>query len=128
MTGELGEQEYAIWRVVQRAGRCSVRDVFEQFGEPRGLAYTTMATVLDRLCAKGLLVREREGRSYVYAPSRKAAGVERARAQTLVSRVLGKEPEPAVAKLVDAVEAIDPELLDRLAEEIAARRGGRRGS
>jgi len=38
------------------------------------------------------------------------------------------EPRPALASLVDAVEEIDPELLDQLSRLIAARRRARNGS
>jgi predicted transcriptional regulator len=84
--------------------------------------------VLDRLHAKGVVARELEGRSFIYRVSRGAAAIERAQTRTLVARVLGGDPEPAIARLVDAVESIDPSLLDRLAAEVAARRRVRRGS
>jgi hypothetical protein len=35
---------------------------------------------------------------------------------------LGNDAAPAIATLVDAVEAVDPALLDKLVAEIAARR------
>lgn len=44
----------------------TVRDVVEELGDSRGLAYTTVMTVLVRLHAKGLVARERVGRIYVY--------------------------------------------------------------
>jgi predicted transcriptional regulator len=34
---------------------------------PRPLAYTTVMTVLDRMCAKGLVTRHKRGRSWAYA-------------------------------------------------------------
>jgi len=125
---ELGEQEYAVWLVVQKLGHTSIRQVYDAAGAPRGLAYTTIATVLDRLFAKGVVERERTGRSFVYWAPRRAPPTKRVRARTLIARVLGSNPEPAISTLVDAVEAIDPALLDRLAEEIAARRRNRRDS
>ena len=124
----LGEQEHAIWRLVERLGRCSVREVYEAQDSRRAVAYNTIATVLDRLLTKGIVSRERDGRSFIYRVSRSAAAIERAQARSLIARVLGPDPEPAIARLVDAVEAIDPDLLDRLVTEIATRRRDRRGS
>ena len=39
-----------------------------QLGGGRDLAYTTVMTVLDRLARKNLVVRERDGRAFRYAP------------------------------------------------------------
>ena len=105
-----------------------MRDVYEAQDSRRAVSYNTIATVLDRLHTKGIVARALEGRSFIYRVSRGAAAIERAQARSLVARVLGPDPEPAIAKLVDAVEAIDPDLLDRLVAEIASRRQDRRGS
>ena len=51
---------------VWKRGPLTVRDVVDEVGRTRGLAYTTVMTVMVRLHAKGLLVRKREGKTYVY--------------------------------------------------------------
>ncbi len=122
----VGGQEYMVLQAVWRLGRCTVRQVFEAEGEPQGLAYTTIATVLDRLHDKGLLARQRDGKTLVYKAAKKR-GTQKALAKTLLGRLLGPDPVPAVATLVDAVEDMDPDLLDHLAEEVEKRRA-RRGS
>ncbi|MCA9585873.1 MAG: BlaI/MecI/CopY family transcriptional regulator [Myxococcales bacterium] len=124
----LGEQEHDILTAVWQLGTCTVRQVYERVGAPRGLAYTTISTVLDRLHKKGFLSRERDGKTLVYRAAKREGSVEQSRMRTLVDRIFGADPEPAVARLVDAVETYDPALLDRLAKEIAARRRTRRGS
>ena len=123
----LGDQEHLVLTTVWQLGACTVRQVFEKVGQPQGLAYTTIATVLDRLHAKGLVARELQGKSHIYKATKKRGVVERARTKSLLGKILGVGSVPAVATLVDAVEAIDPELLDRLAEELERRRS-RRGS
>ena len=49
-----------------------VRELREQVnaGGGRGLAYTTVQTVADRLVRKGLVQRTQDGRAYRYAPAR----------------------------------------------------------
>ncbi len=128
MAVTLGEQEHDILRAVWQLGDCTVRQVFERVGIPRGLAYTTISTVLERLHKKGFLSRERAGKAVVYRALQREHTVQKSRMRSLVSRIFGDDPEPAVARLVDAVETYDPELLDQLAREIAARRRSRRGS
>lgn len=125
---ELGEQEHEVLRAVWAHGSCTVREIHERVGVPRGLAYTTVSTVLDRLLKKGFIAKDREGKVLVYRPLRKEHVVERDWMKSLVGKIFGEDPEPAVARLVDAVETIDPELLDRLAKEIENKKRSRRGS
>jgi len=47
----------------------NVSDVRRVVSESRPLAYTTIMTVLDRLVRKGMIVRRKVGRAFVYAPT-----------------------------------------------------------
>lgn len=124
-----GDLEYAVLRVLVDRGTASVREVFEVVGGPNGLVYTTVAKVVDRLFAKKLVTREATaGRAFLYSAHISAEALERTRAKHVLSRLLGAEPVPAIASLVDAIEARDPELLDELARLVSARRKARRGA
>ncbi len=123
-----GELESAVLDVLWSLRHATVRAVYEEIGIPRHLAYTTIATVLDRLCEKGLVQRGRVGKAYVYTPAVSHERVQRARAKGLLRKILGSEPHAAIATLVHAMESIDPELLDELARTISARRRSRDGS
>jgi BlaI family penicillinase repressor len=123
-----GSLEYRVLASLWQAGRASAPEVHASVGEPEGLVYTTVAKVLDRLHAKGLVKRERVGRAFVYRPVVERETVERATLGATLRRVLGEEPRAAMASLVDAVEAIDPNLLDDLARAVSVRRRKRRGS
>ena len=46
----------------------TVREVHEELADARGVAYTTVMTVLDRMARKGLVEQERAGRAYQYRP------------------------------------------------------------
>lgn len=123
-----GELEDAVLGALWNLGSASARDIHDRVGGPAGLVYTTTTKVLDRLHAKGLISRQRTGKAFVYKPRVNREVVERARASKTLTRLLGTEPRPAIATLVDAVESIDPELLDELARVVAARRRSRHGS
>jgi BlaI family transcriptional regulator, penicillinase repressor len=127
-----GDLEYAVLSALWNLGAASGPDVHRAVGEPRGLVYTTTAKVLDRLREKSLVRRKRDGRSFTYQALAGRETVTQARAKDIVTRVLGDAPLPAMAALVDAVEAVDPELVDELermvAERRASRGGKRRGS
>ena len=123
-----GALEHAVLIALWELGRTSAPDIHRRVGEPTGSAYTTTAKVLDRLHAKGLVARERIGRSFVYTAALKRSVVERARVIEALKRILRPDVTPAIATLVDAVESIDPDLLDEMARQVEARRRSRRGS
>jgi predicted transcriptional regulator len=123
-----GDLEYVILTAVWDGGPISGREIHTRVGAPRGLVYTTVAKVLDRLHAKGLIARRLVGKAFVYTPKISRERIEHARASATLRRLLGSEPQPAIATLVDAIEDIDPELIDELSRQVAARRRSRRGS
>src|SRR5258708_1652720 len=122
------ELEYLVLTKLWQLGSASVRDLHGQIDKPEGLVYTTIAKVIDRLRGKGLIQRERHGKAFVYRARVARESVERARAQAAVSRLLGPAPRAAVAALVDAVDAVDPRLLDELERAVAAHLRSKRGA
>ena len=67
----LGQLEAAVMERLWSWDRpVSVRDVLEDIQRDRVIAYTTVMTVLDNLHRKGMVIREKVGRAYVYRPSR----------------------------------------------------------
>lgn len=78
----LPQLELDCLRVLWKAPGASVADVRASLGRP--LAYTTVMTVLDRMTAKGVVDRRKQGRAYRYTP---VLDVDSAR-QEAVSRVL----------------------------------------
>ncbi len=123
-----GELEHAVLIALWQTGTASAPEIHRRVGEPSGSVYTTTAKVLDRLHAKGLVSRQRAGKSFVYKPTLTRKVVERARVKGALARILGPDITPAIANLVDAVESMDPDLLDELGRQVEARRKSRRGS
>lgn len=64
-----------LWTVGRAMTGREVHDALDREPQP---AYTTVTTVMDILCRKGFLVRERVGRAYRYTPaaSREAYSAE----------------------------------------------------
>jgi predicted transcriptional regulator len=120
--------EYDILAKLWDLGVGSVRELHEQLGERAGLVYTTTAKVVDRLREKGLVERQPRGRAFIYRPRVAREDVESARARKAVSRLFGAAPHAAVAALVDAVDAVDPKLLDELERLVIARRRSKDGA
>ncbi len=62
----LPQLEMECLKVLWRHSRATVAEVRAEL--PRPLAYTTVMTVLDRMAAKGIVGRSKNGRAFVYAP------------------------------------------------------------
>jgi predicted transcriptional regulator len=65
----LGPLEAEVMDRLWKRRSATVRDIVEDLGRSRQLAYTTVMTIMTRLHAKGLLDRSRDGKTYVYKPS-----------------------------------------------------------
>jgi predicted transcriptional regulator len=122
-----GALEYAVMAALWELGSASAREIHDRVGVADDLVYTTTAKVLDRLLEKRLVVRGRVGRAFVYRAAVKREIVDRERTERAMTTLFAEEPRPAMATLVDAVEAIDPDLLDELARAVRQRKA-RRGT
>jgi predicted transcriptional regulator len=103
---ESGQLEHAVLTVLW-AGQVAMTPAQTQRGlrdQGLDLAYTSVATTLTRLYAKGLVERAAQGRTYAYTPSGQAArdaaarmrallGGGRARAVVLSHFVAGLDPD-----------------------------------
>lgn len=121
-----GDLEYAVLAAVWDLGSATVREIHDRVGEPHGLIYTTVAKVVDRLVAKGLLSRSKSGAAFTYRSRVRRQTIERAHLRASLGRLLGWDAAPAMATLVEAVESLDPKLLDDLSKAVEVRRKNRK--
>jgi predicted transcriptional regulator len=83
----LTRQELAIMKIVWRLRTATVRDVYEELRDARGIAYTTVMTMMTILVAKGYLRRESRDRAFVYRPARAERAVISSMVREFVDRV-----------------------------------------
>src|ERR1043166_8313643 len=119
----LGPLEILVMETLWRHGEANVRDVAERIERP--LAYTTVMTTLDRLYKKGMLVRRKEERAFLYAPRFTQPEWERKQAGDLLSAFFAG-PKPSgdllISCLLDVVGQQDAALLDELERRIREKR------
>lgn len=115
---QLGQLEAAVMQLLWSLGHpVSVREMREVLTQDRPLAYTTVMTVMDNLHSKGLVVREKLGKAYLYTPvsSRDEHTAE------VLQEVLA-DSEDRTAALMHLVGKLDPsdaaELLAALSERV----------
>ena len=123
-----GELERALLGALWARREATARELYDEVGGPRGVVYTTVAKVLDRLVDKGIVRRRRLGRAYIYRAVAQREDTQRAMARGLIEQLTGGGPRLAVAALVGALEDVSPKLLDELEAELEARRRGRDGT
>jgi BlaI family penicillinase repressor len=120
----LGDLQHAIMSVLWVRGEATTSDVHEALREERGLAFTTIATMLRKMEDKGIVAHRSEGRQFVYCPTVSEDQVRRSMVGELVERLFGGDPKALVAHLVSENE-IDAGELDALRRRLAP--GRRRG-
>lgn len=116
----LGDLEAEIMEALWRVGSGRIHDVCEELGPE--VHHRTVATVMNRLVDKGLLVREQgTGRAFVYRPSQSReaflADVSRQVLRGLVHDFGGS----SLAPFLDAVEELSPDTLEGLQRLVAER-------
>jgi predicted transcriptional regulator len=121
----LGEQELEVLRYVADHAPVAVREVAARFGEPRGLARTTILTVMERLRKKGFLTRTREDGAFQYAPAVAKTELLQSLVQDFVEKTLGGSLSPFVAYLADTKRLSPAEIaeLRRLVREMEPEEG-----
>jgi predicted transcriptional regulator len=129
-SASIGEQELALLRHIADQGGASVGDVAESFGEPRGLARSTVLTMMERLRKKGLLARKLAGGVYHYRAQRSSAELLQGAVERFVERHLEGSVSPFLAYLSDASELSDAELneLEQIVGRLKADRKKDRGA
>lgn len=88
-----------LWQV---GAPSSVREVHTALAQERDLAYTTVMTVLDRLAKKGVVSRVRDGRQWLYSPSRSREDLVAGE----VLDLLGAEPQVRCAVLAEIIHRL----------------------
>ena len=117
----LGELQTEVMETLWREPGLTVNEVEERLRKKRALAHTTVLTTLDRMHASGYLLREKQGKAFVYSPRYTREQFERGMAQEVLSALLGQVTEPAISAFVDLVGE-DAEALDRLEKVIREKR------
>lgn len=114
----LGKQQNDLLRFVTENAPISVGEVAERFGSPRGLARTTILTMMEKLREKGYVLREKEGSVFRYRSVDAPGTVLQGLVAEFVDRTLGGSVSPMVAYLAQA-NRLTPEELTELKRMVA---------
>src|SRR5215469_12696132 len=120
----IGDQELALLQYLAEHNNASVGEVAADFGEPRGLARSTVLTMMERLRGKSFLRRRQVGGVYRYSPATGPGEVMRSAVGQFVEKTLSGSVSPFVAWMSERADVSDSELaeLEALVAQLQSRR------
>ena len=109
----LGELQHAIMRLLRARDEATVAEVHGALFDERGLAPTTIATMLRKMEDKGVVGHRVEDRHFVYHATVTEDEVRSTMVGELLDRLFAGDPAALVSHLV-ADHDIDEEEIERL--------------
>ena len=115
----LGDLQLAIMRHLWLLGEASVNEVHRGLYEERGLAPTTIATMLRKMEEKGVVTHRTEGRKFIYRPTVTEERARRSMVEQLTDRLFSGNVAELVSHLLEEHQVDEVELrqLQKLIEE-----------
>ena len=111
-TYQLGDLQLAIMRVLWARGEATAADVHQALLDARGLAPTTIATMLKKMEVRGLVSHRAEGRRFIYEPRVSEEAVTRSMVAELTNRLFGGRPSELVSHLLTEHDMDEHELTE----------------
>jgi predicted transcriptional regulator len=120
----IGEQELDLLKFLQDKGGSSAKTVLSEFGEPRGLARTTIHTMLDRLTKKGFVEKDVYESGITYTAIKNKQDTLNSAIENFVKSTLDDSIQPLATYLADGrtITAEELEILKRLVKELEEKR------
>ena len=101
---QLTDLQVAIMRVLWDRGQATVSEIHEALLPERGLAPTTVATLLSRLEKRGIVKHRSASRQYVYYPAVSESEVRRSMVSDLAERLFDGDVAELVSHLLSERE------------------------
>ena len=99
---EITELQLAILRLLWDRSEATVAELWEALYEQRGLAQTTVATLVARLQRRGIVARRTRDRQYVYRATITEADVQQSMVSELTERLFAGDAAALVTHLIAA--------------------------
>ncbi|MEO8030745.1 MAG: BlaI/MecI/CopY family transcriptional regulator [Gemmatimonadota bacterium] len=115
---QLTDLQIAIMRVLWSKGEATAVQIWEALRPERGLAQTTIATMLSRLEKRGVIQHHARSRQFVYYPTVTEPEVRRSMVSELTERLFDGNVAELMAHLLSAREMSQGDLA-RVRELIA---------
>jgi predicted transcriptional regulator len=121
---QLTELQMAVMRVLWEKGEASVAEIWETLRPERGLAQTTVATLLTRLEKRGVVEHRSRARQYLYRATVTESEVRRVMVRELTERLFDGDVAALMSHLLTA-RAVSPGDLARVKKLVEAQESGK---
>src|SRR5262249_56514942 len=111
-TYRLGDLQLRIMKALWERTEASVADVLEALGPGADLAYTTVATMLRKMEARGLVTHRSEGRRFLYRAAVTPDAVTRSMADDILERLFEGRLSDLLSHLLSTREVSREDLAD----------------
>ncbi len=105
----ISELEQQVMDIVWRQKECSVRAVYEKLQKTKPIAYTTVATLLQRLEAKGLVSKVEEGKANIYKPRLSKEAYSKSLATGFLDKFISSFGNLAISSFAESIEELPKE-------------------
>ena len=122
---EITELQLAILRILWDRGEATVAELWEALHEQRGLAQTTVATLVARLHRRGIVERRTRDRQFLYRATITEADVQHSMVSELTERLFAGDAAALVTLLISASDMSPGDLarVKRMIENAQAPKG-----
>lgn len=122
---DLTKLQLAILRLLWQRGEATIAEMWEALYEERGLAQTTVATLVARLQRRGIVKRRSRDRQYVYRATITESDVQHSMVSELTERLFEGDTAALVNHLIAASDMSPGDLarMKRLLEDAQRPKG-----
>ena len=102
----LSPLEQEVMNIVWECEGCSIRDVLERINKKKKLAYTTVATILQRLYEKGLVIRTNKDIVIYYSPKLTKENYSKNIARSFIAKFFNSFGDAAIASFAESIDKL----------------------
>jgi predicted transcriptional regulator len=124
-THQLTDLQISLMRVLWDRGQATVAEICEAVRSERGLALTTVATLLSRLEKRGIVSHETRARQFVYQALVTEADIRRSMVHELTEQLFDGDIAALMSHLLTAREISSGDL-NRIKAMLAEHQAGRK--
>ena len=108
----ISELEQQVMDIVWDCKECSVRSVFEKLQKTKPIAYTTVATILQRLEIKGIVTKKEDEKAHVYKPKISKEAYSKSLATGFLEKFISSFGNLAISSFAESIEKLPKEKRD----------------
>lgn len=99
---DLSDSELEVMKILWEKGEGTVRDILDELGHKKNLAFNTVMTFMVRMHRKGYLSRRKVGGTYIYSPQVNKAKTLTKILDSVIGRVFDGALEPLVTYIAES--------------------------